>query len=109
MKFLLTSNGISNKTIENELKYLIGKDFKGLKMLFCITASNYEGGEMNDWLIKDLQKLTSLGFKIDVCDINGVSKDNFLPRFEWQMYSILKVEIHNGLEIVLKNQDLKSI
>lgn len=83
MKFLLTSNGISNKTIENELKYLIGKDFKGLKMLFCITASNYEGGEMNDWLIKDLQKLTSLGFKIDVCDINGVSKDNFLPRFEW--------------------------
>lgn len=83
MKFLLTSNGISNKTIENELKDLIGKDFKGLKMLFCITASNYEGGEMNDWLIKDLQKLTSLGFKIDVCDINGVSKDNFLPRFEW--------------------------
>lgn len=83
MKFLLTSEGISNKSIENELKTLIGKDFKYVKMLFCITASNYEGGEMNDWLIKDLQKLTSLGFKIDVCDINGVSKDNFLPRFEW--------------------------
>lgn len=83
MKFLLTSGGISNKTIENELKNLIGKDFKGLKMLFCTTASNYEGGEMNDWLIEDLEKLKSLGFKIDVCDINGVSKDNFLPRFEW--------------------------
>lgn len=83
MKFLLTSCGISNKTIEGELKNLIGKDFKGLKMLFCTTASNYEGGEMNDWLIDDLEKLKSLGFKIDVCDINGVSKDNFLPRFEW--------------------------
>lgn len=33
MKFLLTSAGISNKTIENELRKLIGKDFKGLKML----------------------------------------------------------------------------
>lgn len=83
MKFLLTSGGISNKAIEDELKNLIGKDFKGLKMLFCITASNYEGGEMNEWLIEDLEKFKNLGFKIDVCDINGVSKDNFLPRFQW--------------------------
>lgn len=83
MKFLLTSSGISNKTIENELKNLIGKDLKGLKMLFCTTASNYEGGDMNDWLIDDLEQLKNLGFKIDVCDINGISKENFLPRFEW--------------------------
>ena len=40
-------------------------------MLFCITASNYEGGEMNEWLIKDLIYFKNLGFKIDVCDING--------------------------------------
>ena len=83
MKLLLTSGGISNKTIENEFKNLIGKEFIGLKMLFCTTASNYEGGDMNDWLIKDLEKLKDLGFKIDICDINGISKDNFLPRFEW--------------------------
>ena len=83
MKFLLTSGGISNKTIEDELKNLIGKDFKGLKMLFCTTASNYEGGDMNEWLIEDLEKFKNLGFKIDVCDINGISKKNFLPRFEW--------------------------
>lgn len=83
MKFLLTSGGISNKTIEDELKNLIGKDFKGLKMLFCTTASNYEGGDMNEWLIEDLEKFKNLGFKIDVCDINGISKEIFLPRFEW--------------------------
>lgn len=83
MKFLLTSGGISNKTIEDELKNLIDKDFKGLKMLFCTTASNYEGGDMNEWLIEDLEKLKNLGFKIDVCDINGINKENFLPRFEW--------------------------
>lgn len=83
MKFLLTSAGISNKTIEDELKKIIGKNFEGLKMLFCTTASNYDGGEMNEWLIDDLEKLKSLGFKIDICDINGVGKDIFLPRFEW--------------------------
>lgn len=83
MKFLLTSTGISNKTIQDELRSLIGKEFKGLKMLFCTTASNYEGGEMNDWLITNLEKCKSLGFKIDVCDINGINKSNFLPRFEW--------------------------
>lgn len=83
MRFLLTSSGIANKTIENELKTLLGKEFEGTKVLFCTTASNYEGGEMNDWLIKDLDILKNLGFKIDVCDINGVNKENFLPRFEW--------------------------
>ena len=38
---------------------------------------------MNSWLIDDLQTLNSLGFKIDICDINGISKEQFLPRFEW--------------------------
>lgn len=83
MKLVLTSAGISNKSIEEELKKIIGKDFKDLKMLFCITASNYEGGEMNEWLIKDLENFKKLGFKIDVCDINGISKEKFLSRFEW--------------------------
>ena len=55
MKLILTSGGISNKSIEKELRNFIGKDFKDLKMLFCTTASNYEGGEMNEWLIKDLE------------------------------------------------------
>ncbi|MCI8310179.1 MAG: hypothetical protein HFJ45_08515 [Clostridia bacterium] len=27
--------------------------------------------------------MKSFRFKIDVCDINGIDKDNFLPRFEW--------------------------
>jgi dipeptidase E len=83
MKLVLTSGGISNKSIENELKRFIGKDLNDLKMLFCITASNYEGGEMNEWLIKDLIYFKNLGFKIDVCDINGIDKNNFLSRFKW--------------------------
>lgn len=83
MKLVLTSCGITNISIENELKNIIDKDFKGLKMLFCTTASNYEGGKMNDWLIENMEYFKELGFEIDVCDINGVNIENFLPRFEW--------------------------
>ncbi len=83
MKLVLTSGGISNKSIEKELRNAIGKNFKNLKMLFCTTASNYEGGDMNDWLIEDMIYFKNLGFKIDVCDINGIGIENFLPRFEW--------------------------
>ena len=83
MKLVLTSGGITNKSIENELKKMIGKDFKNTKLLFCITASNYHGGEMNEWLIKDLFRLKKLGFRIDICDISGIGKEHFLPRFEW--------------------------
>lgn len=107
MKLLLTSAGISNKTIENELRVLIGKDFKELKMLFCITASNYEGGEMNDWLIDDLERLKKLGFKIDVCDINGVSKDNFLPRFEWADVFYFEGGNTQWLRSCIKNSELE--
>lgn len=84
MKFLLTSGGISNSSIENELKRLVNKNnFNNLKVLFCTTASNYEGGNMNDWLIEDLIYLKKLGFEIDICDINGINKEKFIHRFEW--------------------------
>ena len=83
MKIVLTSRGVENKCIENEVKKFIGKDFNNLKMLFCTTASNYEGGEMNNWLIENLVYFKNLGFIIDVCDINGVMAENVLSRFEW--------------------------
>jgi len=83
MKLVLTSGGISNKSIENELKNMIKNDLKDLKMLFCITASNYEGGAMNEWLIKDLEYFKNLGFQIDICDINGIGIEKLLLRFEW--------------------------
>ncbi len=103
MKLLLTSCGISNKSIENELKKLLDKELEGLKVLFCTTASNYEGGDMSEWLIEDLQKLKDLGLKIDVCDINGIDKDNFIARFEWADIFFFE-EIQDGLENVLKLQ-----
>ncbi len=56
-------------------------------MLFCITASNYEGGDMNEWLIEDLEKLKNLekasknlqeidGKKLYIVDDNGAVSVN---------------------------------
>ncbi len=83
MRLLLTSSGISNKSIKNELRNLIGKDFKDLKLLFCTTASNYDGGDMKEWVIKDLEIFKNLDFQIDICDINGIPKEKLLERLEW--------------------------
>jgi dipeptidase E len=107
MKLVLTSGGISNKSIEKELKNIIGKDFKDLKMLFCITASNYIGGEINEWLIKDLEHLTNLGFKIDICDINGISIEKFLPRFEWADVYYFEGGITQWLRKCIKDSGLE--
>lgn len=84
MKLLLTSCGIVNKTIENELKKMINKNsLDNVKMLYCTTASNYDGGNMSDWLVDNLIILKNLGFQIDVCDINGISKEMVIKRLEW--------------------------
>lgn len=84
MKLLLTSCGMSNKTIENELKKLLNVgSFENINLLYCTTASNFDGGDMTEWLVEDLVTLRNLGFRIDVCDINGIDKNRFFKRFEW--------------------------
>ena len=82
MKLVLISIGIQNKSIENELRNIISKGLKGLKVLFCVTASNYYSDEMNGWLIEDFKFFQNNGFEIDICDINGMNLESLLPRFE---------------------------
>ena len=107
MKLVLTSSGITNKSIENELRNIIGRDFKDLKMLFCTTASNYEGDDMNDWLIKDLEYFKELGFRIDVCDINGIGIEKLLPRFEWADVYFFEGGNTQWLRNAIKNSGLE--
>ena len=82
MKLLLTSAGISNKSIEKALLELTQKPFSELNLAFIPTASNVEAGH-KDWLIKDLDKCLELGFKeVDIVDISALLKDIWLPRLE---------------------------
>ena len=82
MKFLLTSAGLTNKSISNALLELAGKPFAELNLAFIPTAANVEPGD-KDWLIDDLVNCKNLGFKsIDIVDISAVPQDIWFPRLQ---------------------------
>lgn len=82
MKLLLTSAGLSNKSIVNAFLELAEKPFSELKLAFIPTASNAEEGN-KDWLIDDLARCKNLGFKsIDIVDISAIPKEMWLLRLQ---------------------------
>ena len=82
MKLLLTSGGITNKSIAKALFDLVGKKPEDTSLVFVPTASNIEKGD-KDWLIDDLVNLKKQNFKqIDIADISAVGKEIWLPKME---------------------------
>ncbi len=82
MKLLLTSNGITNKTIEDKLRELAGKDFSVLKIVFIPTAMNVILDDKG-WFVENLNNIFKLGFKeFDIVDISALNKNECLPRIE---------------------------
>ncbi|MBI4159546.1 Type 1 glutamine amidotransferase-like domain-containing protein [Candidatus Wolfebacteria bacterium] len=82
MKLLLTSAGVTNKSIENALLDLLRKPFSETKLAFIPTAANAEAGNKG-WLIDDLRRLKDLGFTdIDIIDISALPKEIWLSRLE---------------------------
>jgi len=56
MKFLLTSSGLTNKSISKALFDLVGKELNDTIIAFIPTASNVEMGN-KEWFIKDLNNI----------------------------------------------------
>lgn len=82
MKFLLTSGGLTNKSIADALLDLIGKSAIDASVVFIPTAANVEAGDKG-WLIDDLSNLKKQGFKsIDVVDISALPQELWQPRLE---------------------------
>lgn len=80
MKLLLTSSGLTNKSIAKALEDLAERPIKELKLAFVPTAANVEEGD-KDWLIKDLINCRDLGFSsIDIVDISAVPRDVWKSR-----------------------------
>lgn len=77
MKLLLTSAGITNKSLASELKKLVKGE---IKIAFIPTAANLEDGE-KDWLIKNYNQCEALG-AVDIVDISAIEKKIWLPRLE---------------------------
>lgn len=81
MKLLLTSAGLTNDVIVQELKRLLGHSLQGTKLAFIPTAANVEEGS-KDWLIGDLNNCLKAGFEVDIVDISAVEQKIWLPRLE---------------------------
>ncbi len=82
MKLLLTSGGITNKSIADALFDLVGKKPEDTSLVFVPTASNVEIGD-KEWFIDDLLNLKEQNFKsIDIADISAVEEKIWRPKFE---------------------------
>jgi dipeptidase E len=76
MKLLLTSAGITNKSIAKALKEMVGN--KKIRIAFIPTAANAVD-QPKDWLIKNYNQCERLG-TVDIVDISALEKKIWLPR-----------------------------
>jgi dipeptidase E len=82
MKLLLTSNGLSNRSIATALFDLVGKPANDTVIAFIPTAMNVSSGNKG-WFINDLVNIQRQGCKaIDIVDISALPKEIWLPRLE---------------------------
>ena len=82
MKLLLTSGGLTNKSIEKALFDLVGKKPIDTSLVFIPTASNVEMGD-KDWLVNDLINIHRQKFKsVSITDISAVPEDIWRPQME---------------------------
>jgi len=80
MKLLLTSAGISNKSIADALLELSGKATKEIRLAFVPTAANVEEGDKG-WLIDDLGNCKKQGYaSVDIVDFSAISRDMWEKR-----------------------------
>jgi dipeptidase E len=77
MKLMLTSAGITNKSLAKALRRLAGKE---IRVAFIPTAANLEEGE-KDWLIDNFNQCKKLG-PTDIVDISAIPKREWLPRLK---------------------------
>ena len=82
MNFVLTSAGITNKSIANAVVDLSGQKKSDIKLVFIPTAANVEEGD-KDWLINDLIHFKEQGYaSIDIVDIVALPREKWQPRIE---------------------------
>ena len=82
MKLLLTSGGLTNKSISDALFDLVGKKPEDIKLCFIPTAATVEVGD-KDWFINDLKNIDKQGFdSVSIVDIGAVPENIWRPQME---------------------------
>lgn len=82
MKLLLTSGGLTNKSISNALFDMVGKKPEDTTLCFIPTAANIEKGDKY-WFINDLINIHKQGFKsVTIADISAVPENIWRSQIE---------------------------
>lgn len=81
MKLLLTSGGITNDTLAEELEKLAGVQFSKLKVGFIPTASLYSPHEKGR-LIDDMARIKSRGAKVYIISLADLYSNEIIERLE---------------------------
>lgn len=82
MKFLLTSNGLSNQSIADALFDLVGKSASETSVAFIPTAMNFGRGD-KDWFVDDLVNIKNQNLALlDIVDISALPIEVWRPRLE---------------------------
>ena len=81
MKLLLTSQGISNKTIENAFVNLLDKPINKTKLTVIPTSSHMTPINDQEFIFRLYSKLLQLGFgQLNIADIAVLPKEEWLKR-----------------------------
>lgn len=85
MKLLLTSNGLSNPSIENALEGLVGKSRDETHIAFVPTAA-FQAGRLTpdsfDWLADDIYRIKEYCQFIDIISLMDVNKNELNKRLK---------------------------
>lgn len=110
MKLLLTSTGVTNKSIHRALEELLGKPTKQSKIAFIPTAA-YGADSNKSWLVKELQVAYGLGWQnFNVVEISALDKDSINEQLSeadvihmngGNAYFLMNRIINSGLEELL--------
>src|SRR3989344_4188215 len=98
MKLLLTSGGITNKSIAKALFDLVGKKPEDTTLCFVPTAATVEMGD-KDWFINDLKNIDKIG------EVAGLNYVNFytLPHLNSPYFpDLVEKNIANLAKIIPK-------
>lgn len=83
MKLLLTSTGITNKTIENKFIEMVGKQPEEMTVVYIPTAANVARPADKHWIINNFIELHQMKIgKIDIMDISAIPEEIWLPRLK---------------------------
>ena len=109
MKLLLTSGGITNKTIAKALLDLVGKKAEEISVAFIPTAVNPTKGDKG-WFIENLYEIKQQNYKfIDIVDISALPREVWQPRLENADVLIFSGGVTEHLVYCVKESGLKEL